>query len=61
MQRERIYKTKPWLNSTGVKTQRGKEVSKMSALKTNPELHLLIKEMNSLMKQQEDINKTTVI
>lgn len=55
MQRERIYKTKPWLKSTGAKTKRGKEISKMNALKTNYELHLLIKEFNNLMRQQKDI------
>ena len=55
MQRERIYKTKPWLKSTGAKTMEGKERSKMNALKISQELHVLIKEMNFLMKQQKSI------
>ena len=58
MQRERIHKIKPWLKSTGAKTQEGKEISKMNALKTSRELHILIKEMNSLMKQQKRIRNS---
>ncbi len=61
MQRERIYKTKPWLKSTGPKTVKGKESSKMNALKTSPEFHILIKEMNCLMKQQEEIFNTVFV
>jgi hypothetical protein len=56
LQRERILKNKPWLKSTGARTKRGKDVSKMNALKTNHELHLLIKEFNNLMRQQKDIS-----
>lgn len=55
LQRNRILKNKPWLNSTGARTKRGKEVSKMNALKTNHELHLLTKEFNNLMRQQKHI------
>ena len=33
LQRERILKTKPWLESTGPKTEEGKMMSKMNALK----------------------------
>ena len=55
MQRERIYKTKPWLKATGAKTVEGKERAKMNALKISPELHALMNEMNSLMKQQKEI------
>ena len=53
MQRERIYKTKPWLKSTGAKTVEGKERSKMNALKINLGLHSLIKEYNQLMIEQK--------
>ena len=58
MQRERIFKTKPWEKSTGAKTTEGKERSKMNALKVSPELHKLVKEMNFLIKQQNDIHNT---
>ena len=58
MQRERIFKTKPWVKSTGAKTAEGKERSKMNALKVSPELHALIKEMNHLIKQQKEIFST---
>lgn len=57
-QREAIMKCKPWLKSTGAKTLEGKEKSKMNALKTSPELHALIKQMNWLMKQQKKIVNT---
>ena len=53
MQRERIFKTKPWLKSTGAKTEAGKERSKMNALKVSPELYTLIKEYKQLMSQQK--------
>lgn len=56
MQRERIYKTKPWLKSTGAKTEEGKARSKMNALKINIELYNLIKEYDELMKQQKEIS-----
>lgn len=55
MQRERIYKTKPWEKSTGPKTAEGKERSKMNALKINIKLHNLIKEYEMLIKQQKKI------
>ena len=57
-QRERIMVTKPWLKSTGAKTAEGKAISKMNALKTDPHLYILIKEMNSIMKQQKEIFNT---
>jgi len=53
--REEIMKNKPWLKSTGAKTAAGKAKSKMNALKISPEFHSLIKEMNSLMRQQKEI------
>lgn len=52
-QREAIMKHKPWLKSTGAKTAEGKAISKMNALKTNPELHVLIKEYKQLIQQQK--------
>ncbi len=55
MQRERIYKTKPWLKSTGAKTAEGKKKSKMNALKTDPETYVLFKEFERLIKQQKEI------
>ncbi len=55
MQRIRIYKTKPWLKSTGAKTAEGKERSKMNALKTSHKLHSLLKEYKQLMEQQKEI------
>ena len=61
MQRERIYKTKPWLKSTGAKTAEGKAKSKMNALKMNLELYLLMKEAKELFKQQRDVYKTKLI
>ncbi len=54
-QREVILKRKPWLKSSGAKTEEGRMKSKMNALKISPELHFLIKEMNCLMKQQKEI------
>ena len=64
-QHEVIMKRKPWLKSTGAKTAEGKERSKMNALKTDPHLYVLMKEMDSIMKQQKEIfnavSKTTVI
>ena len=55
LQREVIMKRKPWLKSTGAKTDGGKTISKMNALKTNIELHNLMKEYKQLMKQQKEI------
>ncbi len=55
LQRERITRVKPWLKSTGARTPEGKAISKMNALKTNPELHQLFKEYKVLMKQQKEI------
>ena len=53
--RERINRTKPWLKSTGAKTAKGKAVSKMNALKTDPVLHQAMKDYEYLMKQQRDL------
>ena len=55
MQRERIRKTKPWLKSTGAKTIEGKNISKMNALKSSPEVHELMKWYKRLMKEQAQI------
>lgn len=60
LQRERILKTKPWLNSTGAKTQDGKEKSKMNALKCNPALHQLLKQSRELFKEQRELRKILV-
>ena len=56
MQRERIYKTKPWENSTGAKTLKGKERSKMNALKSDPLIYALFKKYEQLMQQQKEIS-----
>jgi len=57
MQRERIYKTKPWLKSTGAKTPEGKAISKMNALKTDHRVHALIKEFEQLMRYQKELKQ----
>ena len=56
MQRERILKTKPWEKSTGAKTVKGKERSKMNALKSDPAIYALFKKYELLMKQQKEIS-----
>ncbi|MCX6074912.1 MAG: hypothetical protein NTY39_11365 [Campylobacterales bacterium] len=56
IQRERIMKSRPWEKSTGAKTPYGKERSKMNALKMNPYLHSLIKELNEITKQSKAVN-----
>ena len=58
IQRERIYKTKPWEKSTGAKTAEGKSISKMNALKTDHKTYALIKEFEWLIKQQKEIYNT---
>jgi len=58
IQRERIYKTKPWIKSTGAKTLEGKERSKMNALKVSPELHSLMAGYKQLIAQQEEVYNT---
>lgn len=58
MQRERILKNKPWLKSTGPKTARGKETSKMNALKINIKLYYLIKRYKDLMMRHKEIRNT---
>ncbi len=55
LQSERINRVKPWLKSTGAKTQAGKNKSKMNALKTSPELNEISKQLKVLMKQQREI------
>lgn len=61
IQRDRIRKTKPWLKSTGAKTPEGKEKSKMNALKMNLELHLMMKELKGLVKQQKELHKAMIV
>ena len=58
LQRNRILKNKPWLNSTGAKTVQGREKSKMNALKMSIELYQLLKEAKGLFKQQRELHKT---
>ena len=61
MQRERIMKVRPWLNSTGAKTVRGKERSKMNALKMSIKLYALIKEIKEFTKQNKATNRKASI
>ena len=58
MQRERIYKTKPWLKSTGARTLKGREKSKMNALKISPMLNELIKQSREIFKMQKELHRT---
>lgn len=60
LQRERIFKSKPWLNSTGARTKKGKEKSKMNALKVSPMLNELIKQSKKLWKEQRKLRKLIV-
>jgi hypothetical protein len=60
MQRERIYRTKPWLKSTGAKTTKGKAKSKMNALKISPILNKLMKQSRELFKMQKELHSTLV-
>ncbi len=53
--RERINRVKPWLKSTGAKTAKGKEISKMNALKTDPIEHKIIQDYKILMRNQKEI------
>lgn len=55
LQRERIYKTKPWEKSTGARTPEGKERSKMNAMKASPEFHALMAQYKQLMAQQKEL------
>ena len=57
LQRQRIMKSKPWLKTTGPKTQAGKERSKMNALKSSPEMHKLKSMYKDLMKQQRVVSE----
>lgn len=57
MQRERIMRTKPWEKSTGAKTPEGKERSKMNALKMNPYLYSLFKELEEITRKNSVMNK----
>lgn len=61
MQRERIMKTRPWEKSTGAKSPDGKERSRMNALKMNPYLYSLIKELNEITKQNRAVNQRVLI
>lgn len=58
MQRERIMKTKPWLKTKGAVTPEGKAISKMNALKTNPEFYALMAGYKQLVAQQKEIHNT---
>ncbi len=58
MQRERIYKTKPWLKTKGAVTPEGKAKVKMNALKQDPAIHQLFKEYRQLMKEQKEFYST---
>ncbi len=58
MQRERIYKIKPWLKSTGARTLKGREKSKMNALKISPMLNELIKQSREIFKMQKELHRT---
>ena len=60
LQRERIFKSRPWLKSTGAKTKEGKEKSKMNALKCNLQIHLLLKESRELFKQSRELHRTLI-
>jgi hypothetical protein len=56
MQRDRIFKVKPWEKSTGAKTIEGKDISKMNALKSDPAVYDLFKRYKLLMRQQKEIS-----
>ena len=56
MQRDRIFKIKPWEKSTGAKTVEGKDISKMNALKSDPVVYTLFKRYELLMKQQKELS-----
>ena len=56
MQRERILKTKPWLKSTGAKTDEGKNSSKMNAIKPRSDLDDLLDQVNQYAKQIKELN-----
>jgi len=56
MQRERILRTKPWLKSTGAKTDEGKNSSKMNALKPRSSLDDLLAQVNQHLKQVKEFN-----
>ena len=60
MQRERIYRTKPWLKSTGARTIKGKVKSKMNALKVSPLLNELMKQSRELFRMQKKLHNTLV-
>jgi hypothetical protein len=56
MQRERILITQPWLKSTGAKTTKGKEISKMNAQKPTSALDDLLDKVNLHLKQVKELN-----
>ena len=57
LQRERIMKTKPWLKTKGAVTPEGKAKVKMNALKTDPNLHQLLKDYKQLIKIQGQLRE----
>jgi len=61
LQRERIYKNKPWLKSTGAVTKEGKEISKMNALKNDLFIHNTLKQSKILFKIQKELYRKLII
>ncbi len=56
LQSERIKRVKPWLKCKGTKTEEGKRISSMNALKTSPEMHTIMKKYKQLMKHQREMH-----
>jgi len=54
LQRDRIYKTKPWLKSTGAQTLEGKKKSSMNARGQNYKLNQLVKSYKKIFR---DLNE----
>ena len=61
LQRDRIYKTKPWEKARGQKTAEGKNRSKMNALKISPKLYYLMKNYIKIKKKQNEIQQKILI
>ena len=55
LQRDRINKTKPWIQSTGPKTPQGKKKSSVNARKGDFEVNRLIKMYRNIMKNQKEL------
>ena len=54
MQAERIRKSKPWLKSTGPKTEEGKLVSRMNAMKSGSsasDIHEYLADIQLILKE----------